>query len=167
MNCRGYCPGGVDPVFANGEYRRMPLHMVKLCVGCDSVEELAGWIAARAADKRRRGLAAEHVHRTRMSPKRTEEILDGGSLYWVIKGEIKVREAILELRAVKDENGVGHCDIVLSGELVPVDPRRMRPFQGWRYLDNKDVPRDLASFGKAMQELPADLARELAVLGLL
>eukprot|EP01037_Dinobryon_pediforme_P027681 gene27681-30658_t len=145
----------------------MPLHIVKLCVGCDSVDDLAGWIASRGADKLRRGLPPEHIHRTRMSPKRADEVLDGGSLYWVIKGEIKVREAILDLRAVKDEQGVPHCDIVLSGELVPVVPRRMRPFQGWRYLPADDAPRDIAQVSSALRALPPELARELTVLGLL
>lgn len=148
-------------------FRRMTLHMVKLCVGCESVAELTDWIAARRADRKRRGVLDERIHRTRMMPKRVDEILDGGSLFWVIKGEIKVREAILDLRSVTDEAGVSHCDIVLSGELVPVEPRRMRPFQGWRYFPLADAPRDLASFGTGMQELPPELARELAVLGLL
>ena len=112
-------------------------------------------------------MVPERIHRTRMSPKRSAEVLDGGSLYWVIKGEIKVREAILELRAVTDESGIGHCDIVLTGELVPVEPRRLRPFQGWRYLAANEAPRDLASFGSGMRALPPELARELSVLGLL
>ncbi len=148
-------------------FGRMTLHMVKLCVGCDSVAELTEWIAVGRAERKRRGLRDEHIHRTRMMPKRVDDIVDGGSMFWVIKGDIKVREAILDLRAVKDESGIGHCDIVLSGELVPVEPRRLRPFQGWRYLPVADAPRDLASFGSGMRTLPPDLARELAVLGLL
>ncbi len=145
----------------------MTLHLVKLCVGCESVEDLAGWIAERRADRLRRGIAPERIHRTRQSPKRSAELLDGGSLYWVIKGEIKVRETILDLRAVTDEQGIGHCDIVLSSELVPVAPRRLRPFQGWRYLAAHEAPRDIASFGSGMRTLPPDLARELSELGLL
>lgn len=145
----------------------MTLHLVKLCVGCDSVEDLAGWIAERGAERLRRGAVPEHIHRTRQSPKRAEDLLDGGSLYWVIKGEIKVRETIRELCAVTNDAGVSHCDIVLSGELVPVAPRRLRPFQGWRYLAAHEAPRDLASFGTGMRSLPPDLARELSELGLL
>jgi hypothetical protein len=145
----------------------MTVHLVKLCVGCESVDELTGWIAERKADRLRRGAAPERIHRTRMSPKRADEILDGGSIYWVIKGEIKVREAILELRAVTDEAGLSHCDIVLSGELVPVEPRRLRPFQGWRYLAAHEAPRDFRTFGTGAQALPAELARELSILGLM
>jgi hypothetical protein len=143
----------------------MALHLIKLCVGCDGIDDLAGWIAATLAEKRRRGLEPVHVHRTRMMPKRVEEILDGGSLYWVIKGQIRVREKILDLRAVKDEAGVSHCDIVLAGELVEVEARPYRPFQGWRYFDPAVAPRDL--IGEATAELPIEFLRELAGLGLL
>ena len=145
----------------------MTLHLVKLSVGCESVDDLANWIAVRRQERIRRGVADDRIHRTRQTPKRGPELLDGGSIYWVIKGEIKVRERILELRSVTDEAGIAHCDIVLSGELVPVEPRRMRPFQGWRYLAAHEAPRDLASFGSGMVSLPPELARELSALGLL
>ena len=143
----------------------MPLHLIKLCVGCDGIDDLAAWIAATLAEKARRGLEPVHVHRTRMMPKRVDEVLDGGSLYWVIKGQIRVREKILDLRAVKDEAGVSHCDIVLSGDLVEVEARPYRPFQGWRYFDPTVAPRDLV--GEAVADLPIEFLRELAGLGLL
>ncbi len=143
----------------------MALHLIKLCVGCDGIEDLAAWIALTKREKAARGLAPEHVHRTRMMPKRVDEILDGGSLYWVIKGQLRVREAILDLRAVKDAAGVPHCDIVLSGDLVEVEARPFRPFQGWRYLDPDRTPRDL--LGEATADLPVEFLRELAGLGLL
>jgi len=145
----------------------MTLHLVKLCVGCDSVDDLIAWIGERKADRVKRGVVPDRIHRTRQSPKRAAEILDGGSLYWVIKGEIKVREAVLDLRAVTDDAGVSYCDIVLSGEPVAVAPRRLRPFQGWRYLPAHEAPRDMHSFGSGMQSLPPELARELSLLGLL
>lgn len=143
----------------------MPLHLVKLCVGCDGIEDLAAWIAATLAEKTRRGLEPVHVHRTRMMPKRVDEVLDGGSLYWVIKGQIRVRETVLDLRALKDEAGVPHCDIVLSGDLVEVEARPWRPFQGWRYLEPAMAPRDL--LGEGTRDLPVEFLRELAGLGLL
>lgn len=143
----------------------MALHLIKLCVGCDGIDDLAAWIAATVADKKRRGLEPEHVHRTRMMPKRVDEVLDGGSLYWVIKGQIRVRETIRDLRAVTDAAGVSHCDIVLSGELVEVEARPWRPFQGWRYLEADAAPRDLRGEGTA--DLPVEFLRELAGLGLL
>ena len=69
----------------------MPLHLIKLCVGCDSIEELAGWIKQRMKQKKARGEKPEHIHTTRMVPKRADELLDGGSLYWVIRGQIACR----------------------------------------------------------------------------
>ncbi len=143
----------------------MALNLIKLCVGCDGIDDLADWIAATLAEKTRRGLVPEHVHRTRMMPKRIDEIVPGGSLYWVIKGQIRVRETILELRAVKDGSGISYCDIVLSGDLVEVEARPYRPFQGWRYLAPELAPRDLRS--DAVADLPVEFLRELAGLGLL
>jgi hypothetical protein len=143
----------------------MPLHLIKLCVGCDDVADLASWIEERLAQCRRAGRAPEHIHRTRMAPKRREDILDGGSLYWVIKGVVRVREPILDLRAVTSEDGVPHCDIVLSGALTQVSPAPWRPFQGWRYLEAERAPRDLIEgHGDA---LPPELAAELGRLGLM
>lgn len=143
----------------------MALNLIKLCVGCDGIDDLAHWIGVTIAEKKKRGLEPAHVHRTRMMPKRVDEIVPGGSLYWVIKGQIRVREAIVELRAVKDAAGVPHCDIVLSGELVEVEARPCRPFQGWRYFDAEVAPRDLRS--EAVADLPVEFLRELAGLGLL
>lgn len=143
----------------------MALNLIKLCVGCDGIDDLVDWIAATLSEKKRRGLVPEHVHRTRMMPKRIEEIVPGGSLYWVIKGQIRVREAILDLRAVKDASGISHCDIVLSGEVIEVEARPYRPFQGWRYLAPEVAPRDLKS--DAVADLPVEFLRELAGLGLL
>lgn len=143
----------------------MALHLIKLCVGCDSVQDLTDWVDARIAERRRAGAEPVHIHRTRQMPKRRDDILEGGSLYWVIKGSVMVREPILDLRAVTDQDGVPHCDIVLSGDFTPVEPRRCRPFQGWRYLDAKEIPADLRSGGA--RDLPPEFVKELAVLGLL
>ncbi|HWA68870.1 MAG TPA: DUF1489 domain-containing protein [Rhizomicrobium sp.] len=143
----------------------MPLHIIKLCVGCDSLADLAGWQKARLKDKRARGQKPELVHVTRMTPKRGDEVLDGGSLYWVIKGQIAARQTLLALRELK-KNGVPHCGLVHDKKLVPVVARPRRPFQGWRYLEAKDAPPDLA-LTKGAAALPEALQRELAALGLL
>ncbi|MGB9325617.1 MAG: DUF1489 family protein, partial [Pseudolabrys sp.] len=66
----------------------MPLHLIKLCVGCDSVSDLESWIKQKLKEKRRRGQKVEHIHTTRMMPKRATELTNGGSLYWVIRGQI-------------------------------------------------------------------------------
>lgn len=145
----------------------MPLHIQKLCVGCDSVEDLRGWIAERMAERRRRGLPEEQTHTTRMAPKRVAELLDGGSLYWVIKGAILVRQPLIDLRPVKGADGIDRCDLVLAPELTLVRPAPRRPFQGWRYLAGHEAPRDLADEAAEAPGLPPHLIAELRTLGLL
>lgn len=145
----------------------MPLHLQKLCVGCDSPEELRAWIDQRMADRRRRGAPQEQIHTTRMAPKRRDELLDGGSLYWVIKGVILVRQPLVDLRAVTGADGIERCELVLTPELTPVRPTPRRPFQGWRYLPAQDAPADLADDEKKAPGLPAHLVAELRTLGLL
>src|SRR5262244_4236220 len=120
----------------------MALHLIKLCVGCDSVADLEDWIKLKLKEKKRRGQKAEHIHTTRMVPKRAVELTDGGSLYWVIRGQIMCRERILDIRPFVDKEGIGRCHIVLDCKPVLVEPRPYRAFQGWRYLAPGDAPRD-------------------------
>src|SRR6201999_890598 len=121
----------------------MPLHLIKLAVGCESVKELKGWVAERMRTAKSKGLPRHHIHITRMTPKRVEEILDGGSLYWVIKGEIAAREKIIAIEPFRDKDGIGRCRLVMQPKVIGVRPRPMRPFQGWRYLTDDSVPADL------------------------
>jgi hypothetical protein len=142
----------------------MTLHLIKLCVGADSIEDLSDWQKKKLKERKKKGEGADIRHVTRMTPKRTEEILDGGSLYWVIRGQIAVRQRILALRPVV-KNGVPHCAMVLDAALVPTIRRFHRPFQGWRYFEPKDAPRDLTRGDKA--SLPEALHAELVSLGLI
>jgi hypothetical protein len=142
----------------------MPLHLIKLCVGCDSVKDLEDWIAEKLRTKRSRG---EHIHTTRMVPKRADELVAGGSLYWVIRGAILCRERLLAVRPFIDKDGVGRCRLVLDGKLVLVQPRPFRAFQGWRYLSVKDAPHDLDRAAPGAAKMPEDMRRELRDLGLL
>lgn len=138
----------------------MSVNLVKMCVGIDDIEQLRYWQAKRlkgAADKKL-------LHITRNRPKREEELLDGGSLYWVIKGYTAVRQPLIDIRPFVDKEGVGRCHLVYGKDLILVAPRPRRAFQGWRYLDAKDAPPDVGKAGKAM---PDKLRRELAELGLL
>lgn len=145
----------------------MPLNLLKLCVGVDTIGELDEWIAWRLDDLATRGLPREHVHTTRMVPKRTDE-LAGGSLYWVIKGQISARQELLGIRPFTDGEGIGRCHLVLDSKLVPVEPRPFRPFQGWRYLRPEDAPPDLSpGMAGDLASMPENLRRELATLGLL
>src|SRR5438067_6446403 len=118
----------------------MALHLIKLSVGTDSIEDLEDWIKLKLKEKKKRGeQKPERIHTTRMMPKRAEEILGGGSIYWVIKGEILCRERILAIRPIVDKAGIGRCQLVLDPVCVPVRPRPYRAFQGWRYLAAKDA----------------------------
>ena len=146
----------------------MPLHIIKLCVGADSIEDLQQWIDETQAERRRLGRPAEQVHTTRMTPRRRDEVLDGGSLYWVIRGVLQVRQPIRDLRPVKGDDGIERCEIVLEPVLVPTERRQKRPFQGWRYLDPKDAPRDISRHAAGdLAAMPETMRRELAALGLL
>jgi hypothetical protein len=145
----------------------MPLHLIKLCVGCDSVADLEDWIKQKLKEKKRRGQKAEHIHTTRMMPKRAAELTQGGSLFWVIRGQITCRERILAIRPFTDKDGIGRCRVVLDGKLVLVEPRPRSAFQGWRYLEAKEAPRDLARAAPGAAKMPEQMRRELRELGLL
>ena len=105
----------------------MPLHLIKLCVGCDSVKDLEDWIRTRLKERKRRGLSREHLHTTRMVPKRAAELTDGGSLYWVIRGQVICRQRILAVRPFTDKEGVGRCRVALEPKLTLVEPRPGAP----------------------------------------
>jgi hypothetical protein len=140
----------------------MPLHLIKLCVGADSVADLETWIKQKT-----KGGKKERIHTTRMVPKRAEELTDGGSLYWVIRGQVTCRERILDIRPFTDKDGIGRCRIVMDGKIVLVEPRPRAAFQGWRYLEAKEAPRDLARAAPAAARMPEAMRRELRELGLL
>ncbi len=145
----------------------MSLNLIKLCVGADSIKDLEDWIKLKLKEKKRRGQKPEHIHRTRMVPKRAEELLDGGSLYWVIRGEITCRQRIRDVRPFVDKDGIGRCGIVLEPKPILVEPRPFRAFQGWRYLNSKDAPPDLGKRDKGAAAMPETLRRELRELGLM
>src|SRR5579863_619347 len=145
----------------------MPLHLIKLCVGCDSVRDLEDWIKQKLKAKRKTGNKPEHIHRTRMVPKRADELTDGGSLYWVIRGGVMCRQRIRAVRPFRDKDGIGRCGLVLDPKVVLVEPRPYRAFQGWRYLAANDAPRDLEKAVKGAAAMPETLRRELRELGLM
>ena len=145
----------------------MPLHLIKLCVGCDSVQDLKDWIKEQFAKKKKSGENGKRFHRTRMVPKRVDELLDGGSLFWVIRGQVMCRQRLLAVRAFVDKGGIGRCRLVLQPKLVLVEPRPWRAFQGWRYLELSDAPRDLDRAAPGARDMPEAMRRELRELGLL
>jgi len=135
----------------------MPLNLVKLCVGCDTVDELLAWRAASAAP------GEPWILRTRQTPKRADELVDGGSLYRVYRGQILSRQRILAVNTIA--NGpVSRCEITLDPEVIRTVPTPRRAFQGWRYLPLADAPADLGAAGFA-EGAPEDLVRRLRELG--
>ena len=145
----------------------MALHLLKLCVGVSAVEELQAWIDYRLDEKRRRGLEPIQAHTTRMIPKRMNELLDGGSLYWVIKGNVQVRQHLVDIRPFRDNDGIKRCNLVLEPRLQLTQWQPRRAFQGWRYLKAEDAPNDLKSGAAGQNALPPELRVELSNLGLL
>jgi hypothetical protein len=145
----------------------MALHLLKLCVGVDTLGELDAWIAEQMALLTRLGRPPEQTHTTRMVPKRLDDLIGEGSLYWVIKGQISARQRLTDIRPFTDADGIGRCRLVLEPVLIPVTPRPCRPFQGWRYLAAGDAPPDLASGGGDLGAMPEAMRRELAEMGLL
>jgi hypothetical protein len=137
----------------------MTLNLLKLCVGVAEVDELVDW--------QRRRLKAERrlYHTTRMIPRRREELLDGGSLYWVIKGQVQCRQRLTDIVPFTDDEGIGRCRLMLDPEIVLTRSQPRRAFQGWRYLVPADAPADLAAGDVA--GLPPEMRAELAELGLL
>ena len=137
------------------------VNLIKLSVGSESVDTLAEWQASRVAQSED-GLPR---HVTRMWPKREAEILQGGSIYWVIKGVIQCRQKILSLDEVIGADGIRRCAIVLDPQLVRTETALRRPFQGWRYLKTEDSPADLSDARKQDDDIPVELAAALAEIG--
>ena len=133
------------------------INLVKLCVGVDSVDDLTSRIDARKS--------IETMHITRMWPKKHAELLDGGSLYWVIKGIISARQQILGLDEMIGADGIRRCGIRMDATLYRTEAAPRRPFQGWRYLSAADAPRDLSQARETDDTLPPELMAELAAIG--
>lgn len=145
----------------------MTVHLIKLCVGIDSVRQLEEYRDRRRAEMRARGMEPYDIHLTRNAPRRAEEVLDGGSLYWVIRRQIRVRQRIIGIEERRDEEGARRCALIMDTDLVRTEPRACRPFQGWRYFTVEDAPSDLAASGDDIDDMPEDMRRELRSLGLL
>ncbi len=143
------------------------VNLIKLCVGIDSVAHLSERQTYRRAQLDADGRSPALFHRTRQMPRRRDELLDGGSLYWVIKGIVQVRQPIMDLQEVRGDDGIRRCDIILDPQLVPTRPHPRRAFQGWRYLSAEDAPKDLGALADELDRLPAAMRSELMELGLL
>lgn len=137
------------------------LHMIKLSVGSESVDTQAEWQAIRLAE------LGTLRHITRMWPRREAELLEGGSIFWVIKGVVQSCQRIIRLDEVIGEDGIRRCGIVLDPQLLYTHPQPKRPFQGWRYLQPEDAPEVGSPYVAGEETLPLALQSELSALGVL
>jgi len=144
--------------------RVVPLHLLKMAVGIADIDELR-----RVRAMRIKQLGGSWVY-TRNRPRRAEAILAGGSIYWVIRGQIRVRQRITGLRSERDDKGRAYCLIGVDPDLVATLWRPWRPFQGWRYLSPTDVPPDAPGGcnppDTAPETMPEQMLVELRALGL-
>jgi hypothetical protein len=138
----------------------MALHLIKLSVGSSNLDDLRRWQAHWGATH------PPLRHTTRNYPRRAAELLEGGSIYWVINRIVTARQLLVDIVEGAREDGSKGCDLLLDPVLVPVRGQFCKPFQGWRYLRGEDAPADAAE-SETRAEMPEELQRELARLGLL
>jgi hypothetical protein len=145
----------------------MSLHLIKLSVGMTTPAELEAFM------NRRLRVGDELMHTTRMVPKRASELLNGGSIYWVMKGHITCRQRLKDIRVFTDEGdnegerGLTRCHLVFEPLVIAVRPVPRRPFQGWRYLNGQDTPPDLYSHDADTAQMPEEMRENLLKMGLL
>ena len=144
----------------------MTLHLIKLSVGTESIEDLASWQSERLAQMKAAGEKKPMLfHRTGQKPKRDADLLDGGSIYWVIKGVIQARQKLVGFGEGTRPDGRACCLILLERELIPVRPTPRRAFQGWRYLEADAAPPDLSGrSAKEFADMPPQMRKDLAEL---
>jgi hypothetical protein len=135
--------------------------MIKLSVGTEDVESLREWQAYRLRE------TGQIYHQTRMMPRRQTELLDGGSIYWVIKGQVRVRQRLLDIETYHDGEGQRFARLILDQELHRTINRPHRPFQGWRYLKPADAPVDLSDAPDGVAEMPEEMRAKLREMGLI
>lgn len=141
------------------------LHLVKLCVGVDTLEQLLDWQASAPDRNHALGFDPHIYHVTRMWPRRADELLDGGSLYWVIKGQVLARQCIDALEERIGSDGIRRCAIRLHADLIATTPQPRRAFQGWRYLNAEDAPAELGPARVLDDDLPLEMRRALSEIG--
>ena len=145
--------------------QKSSINLIKLCVGAKNVSELEQWQNLQVRNQKTKNKKQKIIHVTRMWPKRQQELLAGGSIYWVFKGLILARQEILNLEEVISADGVKRCGLVLNQKIFKTTPKPKRAFQGWRYLKPEQAPSDAGQFSVEDDELPYTLQLELSRLG--
>ncbi len=139
----------------------MTIHLLKMSVGTVTVETLEAWQARRQAEH---GMV---WHLTRHTPRRRDEVLDGGSIYWIFNGAIRARNRIIDIDQAENQDGETRCRLVLEPKLVRTEAQPRRAHQGWRYFEMADAPHDAATRRRVRGQPPPEMAEELRSLGLL
>ena len=145
----------------------MTVNMIRVAVGVEDLDHFREIVEQRTEQGEN---GPYYITTTRFTPRRAAELLDGGSLYWIVKRAVRVRFRFLDIRTIDTDEGGTRCELVLHPTMIKTQPRRKRPHQGWRYLEAKDAPPDLARTGGGVAEgddLPDTLAEDLRTLGLL
>ena len=145
----------------------MTINLLKMSVGVESIKQLEQKQIQKLSDAVNRNEKPEIIHITRNTPRRTNEVLQGGSIYWVIKRFVLVRQKVKDVRQIEVKNGKKKCAIILHPDLIKTEIKKIRPFQGWRYLSEQDAPKDLPKTLLSNNNLPIELINELRHLGLL
>ncbi len=143
------------------------LHLIKLSVGSESVDSLAEWQGTKMTERAALGLDPRPRHVTRMTPRRGEELVPGGSIFWVIQRRIQARQPLAALEPVTGEDGIARCALILEPVLYRTVHRPRRPFQGWRYLTVEDAPADTDTSADMLADMPEDMREELERMGLI
>ena len=143
------------------------VNLVKLCVGAENVSDLVTRQTQKKTTISNTNDRPKIIHVTRMWPKREKELTSGGSIYWVFKGLILARQEIEGLQEIKGADGIKRCGLILSRKIFRTEPKPKRAFQGWRYLQKSDSPKDLGRYSLEENELPRNMQLELTKLGIL
>jgi len=141
------------------------LHIIKLCVGAQNVTELYNWQKNRIIFVEKFEDPVTFII-TRMRPKKEKELLNGGSIYWVFKGLILARQKIIGFNNIIGEDNILRCKIILNSQIILTDSQQKRPFQGWRYFKQEEIPNDRELYSEDKIELPLELQKELSEIGI-
>ena len=141
------------------------LHIIKLCVGAQNVTELYNWQKNRIIFVKKFEDPVTFIV-TRMRPKKEKELLNGGSIYWVFKGLILARQKIIGFDNMIGTDNILRCKIILNSQIILTDSQQKRPFQGWRYFKQEEIPNDRELYSEDKVELPLELQKELSEIGI-
>ena len=106
---------------------------------------------------------------TRRTPTRANDLINGGSVYWIIKRQICARQTIADIQTLKDEDDKPFCHVIMNQQIYLTQPVAHKHIQGWRYLSPEKAPKDIGLFtpNNRPDDIPPELAAELAEAGLL